>query len=381
MAIAKRNGKWWVDVRFPDGRRIRRVSPVQTKRGARALEAELIAGNGSSTLTSSSVEPEAQASSQAAKPAQSTPIPIKPRRSQPSITSFAKEWLETYVVVNNKASEVVAKENILRNHLIPFFDKQPLAEIGARQIEHYKAVKLRGEDGGRAYHPKSINNHLTVLSKLLSTAQEWEMIEQVPKVKRLRVPPVDFDWLTAHETKRFLVAVDDHYPQWRALFWLALRTGMRRGELFSLEWDDFDLVAGRVQVRKGVFCGKLQTPKNGKSRTLPLTSRLVGVVSAYQVEVHKRSSFLFPNAQGRLTTYQDHVDRPLKGALKKAGLRAIRFHDLRHSFASQLVSAGRSLKEVQELLGHQTIHMTMRYAHLAPDRMREAVEALEGLDE
>ena len=90
-----------------------------------------------------------------------------------------------------------------------------------------------------------------------------------------------------------------------------------------------------------------------------------------------KGDLVFPADDGTLSIHQDHVDRPLKGALKLAGLRNIRFHDLRHAFASQHVSAGRSIKEVQELLGHETIQMTMRYAHLAPERMRDAVEALE----
>jgi site-specific recombinase XerD len=108
-----------------------------------------------------------------------------------------------------------------------------------------------------------------------------------------------------------------------------------------------------------------------------MTSRLASILKAHRLATFMKGDLVFPAQDGGLCTHQDHVDRPLHGALKRAGLRRIRFHDLRHSFASQLVSVGRSLKEVQELLGHQSIQMTMRYAHLAPGRMRDAVEALE----
>ena len=108
-----------------------------------------------------------------------------------------------------------------------------------------------------------------------------------------------------------------------------------------------------------------------------MTDRLAGVLKEHRAATMLKSEFVFPAENGSLTTHQDHVDRPLHGALKRAGMRRIRFHDLRHSFASQLVSAGRSLKEVQELLGHESIQVTMRYAHLAPERMRDAVAVLD----
>lgn len=116
--------------------------------------------------------------------------------------------------------------------------------------------------------------------------------------------------------------------------------------------------------------------KGGKARTLPLTRDVTEVLKSSRKGA--RDAFLFPSKDGKLSRHQGHADRPLKGALKRAGLRPIRFHDLRHSFASQLASGGRSLKEVQEVLGHESTAVTMRYAHLAPGRMREAVAVLDG---
>lgn len=351
MAVKRHRGKWVVEFKF-DGKRLRRVSPVQTKRGAQQYEIEL-------RLALST----------------STPCSDEPGAEVPRLAEFAPEWLTTYAAVNNKASEVIAKESVLRVHLLPFFGNRRLDEIRGRDIERYKADRLK-----RGLSPKTVNNHLTVLRKLLVTAQEWEMIEHVPRVRRLKAAMPDFDWLRPDESRRFLAAVERYYPQWKALFWTALRTGLRRGELFALEWDAVDLPARRVDVRQSVNRGRLTTPKSGKGRSIPLSRRLTVVLAELRAGQPKRVRFLFPGADGGLTTHQDHVDRPLKGALKKAGLRSIRFHDLRHSFASQLISAGRSLKEVQELLGHSTLTMTLRYAHLAPERMRQAIDALDALD-
>lgn len=373
MAAVKWRGKWTVDFRHPDGTRVKRVSPVQTKKGAEEFEREL--RNDWSTSTSSSGSGSA------------------PEKAATPFREFAVEWLKTYSVVNNKPSEVIAKESTLRVHLIPFFEKFHLHEITSRDIERYKAEKIthaagvpakakdvaakNGQAKTKTLSRKSINNHLTVLHKLLVTAEEWGLVEKVPRVRRLQTGPHKFDWLNAEESTRFLVAVEKQYPQWYALFLTALRTGLRRGELFALHWSDVDLVARTLTVRHSVFRGKLNSPKNGKERTVPLTSRLVEVLKGHRAKTLLKGDLVFPADDGTLSIHQDHVDRPLKGALKLAGLRNIRFHDLRHAFASQLVSAGRSIKEVQELLGHETIQMTMRYAHLAPERMRDAVESLE----
>lgn len=360
MAVAQRNGKWWVDLTLPDGTRIRRVSPVQSKRGAREYEAELLS-SGSSTST----------------PCSSAGEEKRPASRVPTFKAFAPEWLTSYAVVNNRRSEVVGKECALRIHLIPFFGNQPLDEIGARDIEGYKAEKLRPDADGRVLSPKSINNHLAILRKMLNTAREWGVISALPVVRLLKIPTQSFDWLTKDETKRFLAAIDEHYPQWKALFYLALRTGMRRGEMFALRWVDLDLANARVNVRHSVFRGRLEAPKSGRSRTIPLTPQLVTILREHKAAQTLETEFVFPAATGMLTTHQNHVDRPLVGALEAAGLRSIRFHDLRHSFASQLVSAGRSIKEAQELLGHATLTMTLRYAHLAPEQMRDAVSVLD----
>lgn len=365
MAAKKWRGKWYADFEM-NGTRIRKVSPVQTKGGANAFEAEL-----RSSLTSTpSSEPAPTVAVKAA--------PVAARAEDvPAFSKFAVEWLGTYAVNNNKPSEVVNKEVVLRVHLIPFFQNRRLDEITSRDIERYKAEKLKEPKEGKALSPKTINNHLTVLRKLLVTAEEWELIRGLPKIKKLRATVPKFDWLSAEEGAQFLIAVEKHYPQWYVLFLLALRTGLRRGEIFALHWEDIDFKRAFLTVRYTVFRGRLVPPKNSKERVVPLTPRLLEALKARQAEMGKGANLVFPGADGEITTHQDHVDRPFKGALQKAQLRDMRFHDLRHSFASQLVTAGRNIKEVQELLGHQSIQMTMRYAHLAPGKMREAVLVLD----
>jgi integrase len=106
-----------------------------------------------------------------------------------------------------------------------------------------------------------------VLRKLLSTAVEWRLLSVVPPIKWLRAPPGEFDFLTFEEADRLIAGAED---DWRAMITVALRTGLRHGELIGLRWVDVDLDAGRVVVRQAVSEGVIDTPKNGRTREVPL---------------------------------------------------------------------------------------------------------------
>lgn len=196
------------------------------------------------------------------------------------------------------------------------------------------------------------------VDRLISlTAKEW-----------LKRDHVDFDFLDFDEAERLLTAA---HGEWRTLILTALRTGMRHGELIGLRWDDVDLVAGRIVDRQNVVNGRIGTPKSGK---IPLG---IEVRTALKEHRHLRGPLVFCSMSGGLLGTVD-IRLPLWRACKKAGLRQIGWHALRHSFASHLVMRGASLKAVQELLGHSSIQMTMRYAHLAPEVVNETVRLLDG---
>ena len=154
---------------------------------------------------------------------------------------------------------------------------------------------------------------------------------------------------------------------------MALHTGLRRGELIALQWDAVDLVAGRLLVKRNVWRGHFGTPKGGRSREVPLNAVALQALKAHG---HLRGAFVFCDATGAYLK-NDTCRNAILRASKRAGLRPIGWHTLRHSFASHLVARGVPLKAVQELLGHATIDMTMRYAHLSPDVKKDAVRALE----
>ena len=128
-------------------------------------------------------------------------------------------------------------------------------------------------------------------------------------------------------------------------------------------------------MRRSVTRGFVTEPKSGKGRDIPLGDE---AIAALKAERHLRGPLVFCDAAGRMWK-KNEVKHPLWRACRKAGLRQIGWHVLRHTFASHLVMRGAAMKVVQELLGHATIEMTMRYAHLSPDVPRHAVKLLDGL--
>jgi integrase len=345
---------WTVDIKWKhlDGRieRVRKVSPVNTRRGAEKYEADI-----REALLAGTWGKEVEAA---------------PEETVPTLEAFANDFIDDYAEAKNKASEVESKRSILRNHLVPALGHKRLDEITARDVEAYQGRKLKKE--GLA--AKTVNNHLAVLAKLLRTAKKWEVIRHVPDMENLALPPQDFRFLEFGEATRLLKAADD---AWLPMVTVAVRTGLRLGELRALRWTDVDLQGGRLLVRRSVWKEIIGTPKSGKPREVPLSDEALRVLKAHK---HLRGELVFCNEDGSMLTKGD-CKWPLWRACKRADLERIGWHVLRHTFASHLVMRGATLKAIQELLGHSDIKMTMRYAHLSPDARREAVRLLDEMEE
>ena len=341
MSARKIRGHWYVDLRY-EGRRFRKRSPDDTRAGAIAYEA---------TVRS--------------RLARGEPVvPPPPSPPPPRFEAFAWRWFHTYVETNNKPSEQKAKRLILRNHLIPAFGKQTLDAITPLTVEEFKAARLK-----RGLAPKSINNFLAVLGKCLRSAEEWGELDRAPRIKLLRVPPQRFDFLSRDEAVCLIEAAQEE--PWRAMITVALHTGLRIGELVALDWSDVDCEAGLLTVRRSAFRRHIVSTKSNRIRHVPLTSEAreaLRTIERPPGPVFRRSD----------RAIDDQVARRFLTTLgPQLGFSRLGWHMLRHTFASQLVTAGVSIKAVQELLGHSDVRTTMRYAHLAPSALRDAVRVLE----
>jgi len=344
VAARKIDGTWYADFRHQhaDGRteRLRKRSPIQSKAGTEAFEHQL------------------RASLQA---------PVRITKEVPTFAAYADDFMKTYVVANNKPSEQTAKASILKHHLLPAFGAMRLDEIRTHPIEVLKADIL-----ARGKSRKRVNNVLACLGKMLRYANEIDLIEVVPRIKLLKIAPQRFDFLTFEEYSRLLDGAKGE-PERRALLLVGGDAGLRQGEMVALQWGDVDFVARTLTVRRSSWRGIVGTPKSGRDRKIPLTARLLAALKAHR---HLRGDLVFCHEDGSPFT-QSAIEAALRYACKRAGLRRIGSHVLRHTFCSLLAMRGAAPKAIQELAGHSTLSMTLRYMHLAPSALREAIGLLD----
>ena len=257
---------------------------------------------------------------------------------------------------------------------------------------HTRALYREKLDTGLA--PRTVNYIHTTLSKALKDAVADGLITRNPasSVKTPRPKKKEISPLSSEQAKAFLEAVRGN--RFEAAFVVALHCGLREGEILGLKWSDVDMDAGTLQVRRTLseaLAGHLfEPPKNGKGRRIKLTARAVDALRNHltrQIEEieslgdrYRDQGLVFPSRVGTPMNAKNLTARSFKPLLKKAGLPDIRFHDLRHTFATLMLQNGEHPKVVQEMLGHATIAITMdTYSHVLPNMQRDAVDRLEVL--
>jgi integrase len=287
--------------------------------------------------------------------------PARARKS-PRFDAFAEEYLGWSKA--NKKPRAHERDVTSLAALRPFFSGKTLADITPWPIEKYKKAR---KDLGKSN--QTVNLELACLKALFSKAIIWRKAGENPvkQVKMLQVNNARVRFLEEEEEARLLPECKGYLHD---IVCTALNTGFRRNELLSLRPEEVDFTRGLVNVRAGYA-------KNGEGRSVPMTGILREVLRRLVKEAQESGSLhLFRNQHGaplRIYALRDAFEN----AVQEAGLRDFHFHDLRHTFASRLVMAGVDIRTVQELMGHKTIAMTLRYAHLSPDHKRKAMEALE----
>ncbi len=264
--------------------------------------------------------------------------------------------------------------------------KRPLGDISAWLIEKHKAARLAA-----GLSPATVNRDLVRIKAAFAKAVEWELLPEHPlrNVKRAKgensghvrflsdteeqALRIALDarergnelrrergntWRTQHG-QAALPAITGYCDHLMPMVLVSLNTGLRRGELTAITWADVNMPGKLLTVRAGYA-------KSGKARHLPLNSEAMDVLRRYRGQ---------SSGDGRIFPVLD-AKKAWAAVLKTAGIDGFRWHDLRHSFASRLVMAGVDLNTVRELLGHSTLAMTIRYAHLAPEHRAAAVERI-----
>lgn len=288
--------------------------------------------------------------------------------------AFAEQWLSDYAAINVKASTFTTYKGRVTGSLRKAFGDRKLSGISTADVQRFLAELSRAGRG-----PSTLRAYLVLLHGMFEQAMSWDYLAVNPThgIKPPRLPHKEMDSLTPDEVRSLLSGADDRYY---ALIATAVMTGMRQGELLSLQWDDINWHGGTIRVCRSLFRGKFVEPKSARSvRTIGMSDRLAAILLEHKLSApYSPYDLVFASTDGTPLDPANVRNRALDPALRCAGLRRIRFHDLRHTFASVLINQGENLKYVQAQLGHSSIKTTVdRYGHLMPESHRGASQRLD----
>lgn len=249
-------------------------------------------------------------------------------------------------------------------HISPRFGDKPLENISPLDIEKMKTeMKKSLNRNGKPYAPATIKHQIVIIRRLYNLAEKWGLYSGMNPVSKVQMPKLNnekTEYLTDDEFKKLLNVIETWpHKHTAALVKFALFTGLRRGEVFKLKWDDLDFRHSLIT---------LKDPKGNVTKSIPLSNEALAIVNDLEV----KSEYVFPNVDGDMRAKSSIRDCWI-AMKKKADIPAdFRWHGLRHNYASWLVSNGVDLAVVKELMTHKHIATTQRYAHLMPGALKDA---------
>jgi integrase len=335
MGLLKRNTVWWMSFMY-QGRQVRRTTGTTDKRLAESILCKV-----------------------KVQIAEGRFFETREEQARTFGEMMARYLKERAVL---KAPKSHQRDCQALNHLRPIFGDMVLAAITPKLLAAYKTQR-RLENAA----PATINKELQLVRHAFNVAmREWEWCRENP-MHRVSLEPVRNEvdrWLTANEEDNLLASSS---PWLREIIGFALNTGMRQGEILSLQWQDVDFARGILMVMKS---------KNGTRRTIPLNATVYELLAAKQATTGASRGSVFRTPLGNELQVR-YLVREFCEARDRAGIPDFRFHDMRHTFATRLVQRGVDLYKVQRLLGHKTSLMTQRYAHHSPESLRDGVNVLD----
>jgi integrase len=279
--------------------------------------------------------------------------------SSPRIDQFTEEYME-YAKAHKQSFR---RDASMMKNILAFFGSRRLDEITPALVEKYMLRRLNDKIiKGRLViekklKPATVNRELAVLKRMFNLAILWKKAKENPvrAVKFFKEDPFPERILTYEEEERLLRCSSERL---RPVVIMALNAGMRYGEIISLKWEFVDLRNRVIRVVK---------TKNGKMRKIPINSLLLNVLES----MPKTGENVF----GGEKPYKS-IRNSFEKACKDAGIKNLRFHDLRHMFATRMAENNVDLRALQDILGHSSLNMVMRYSHPTAGHKLEAVEKL-----
>ena len=323
---------------------------------------------------------------------------LKGNYTEPSNIKVA-EWLNEWIEGRKHSLAYSTYRNYkgkIKNHLIPSIGEMKISDLTSRQIQRLLKDKLEDGrvDGKGGLSTRSVKYIYQTLHAALEQAVKERIVShnvceavEVPKKqeeKKLHTWNKD-------QINKFLTTAKD-MGRFYEVFYLALNTGMRKGELLGLKWEDVSIENKRINVTRQLVSGEegLEFKKvktNSGNRVIPLTNKVVAFLKKLKIqqkenklalgEAYHDSDLVLCRENGK-NIYPRALTRDYDPIIEKAGIPRIRFHDLRHTFATQFLEAGGNIKILQQILGHSSISVTMdTYSHVTDDMLNMAAEKME----
>ena len=304
-----------------------------------------------------------------------------------TVEAFLQDWLRYRVQPRVRERTYQNYCETVTKHLLPTLGQIKLQQLTATHIQKLYDMKRQQQ-----LSPRTIHHIHFILRRALDDAIQlhhlWQNVCQDVVLPRKPKGHLIAKALTIEQARQLLVATHD--DELEALYMLAITTGMRQGELLALTWKDFDFTTGKLQIRrslhrvphKGTIASELKTVSS--RRCIQMTTGARDALQRHALQQQRtareqeagwnKEGWIFCNTRGKPLHVTDLIRRSFRPLLEKAGLPPMRFHELRHTTATLLLSMGTHPKIVQELLGHSNIMITLEiYSHVLPPLQEETM--------
>ena len=304
-----------------------------------------------------------------------------------TVGQWMDEWFEAYAKVKVRPSSHQTYKGYIENHIKPNIGDIPIEKLTSLQLQKFyrllltegRVPRIESEKQPKGLSAKTVRNINQVISSAMDMAVRHKLILTNP-TEGCELPKVEhreMKTLPAERLGAFLREAKESGVY--ELYYLDLATGLRRGELLGLKWEDIDLQNGIIHVRRQVArvdgeVKELPLKTKNSYRNISISQDAVAMLT--EMEAHRSSDYVFPSSTGGPIS-PDSVNNMLHRVLKRAGLPSIRFHDLRHTFATLALQNGVDIKTVSGMLGHFSAGFTLdTYAHVTTSAQKEAARTM-----
>lgn len=307
-----------------------------------------------------------------------------------TVGQWMDEWFEAYAKVKVRPSSHQTYKGYIENHIKPNIGDIPIEKLTSLQLQRFyrrpltegRVPRIESENQPKGLSAKTVRNINQVISSAMDVAVKHKLILsnptdgcELPKLEHKEMHTIHAEQLGAFLREAKESGVFE-------LYYLDLATGLRRGELLGLKWEDVDLAHGVIHVRRQVYRidGEVkEVPLKTKNAYRNISISKDAVKMLQEMEKHRISEYVFPSPSGGPIS-PDSVLNMLHRVLKRAGLPAVRFHDLRHTFATLALQNGVDIKTVSGMLGHFSTGFTLdTYAHVTTAAQKEAANTMGSL--